>query len=34
LFLLFFAGMVISGAAMYNDKQRRPGSAEQISTRQ
>jgi hypothetical protein len=34
LFLLFFIGMVISGAATYNEEQREHGSSEQVSTRQ
>jgi hypothetical protein len=32
LFLLFFIGMVISGAATYNEEQRKHGSTEQVST--
>src|SRR5882757_2483380 len=34
LFLLFFIGMVISGAATYNQEQREHGSTEQVSTSQ
>jgi hypothetical protein len=32
LFLLFFIGMVVSGAATYNEERREHGSTEQVST--
>jgi len=34
LFAVFFIGMIVSGAATYNEEQREHGSAEQISVLQ